>query len=144
MTAKLYVILYRIRNITLGVLTALGKLSAAHLYYVNESDELFILKERCMERSNLRSEVFSKLLYYICKVCIRIIHSCYKETSGELLLLTHLPSLDSTDFNACLCINYDDCCACSIKCFFNFSDKVEITGTVKEIDLDAVVLYRYK
>ena len=142
MTAKLNIVLNGIRNITLGVFAALGKSSSAHLNYVNETYELLILKERSMERSNLGTEVLGQLLNYFCKVSIGIIHSCNEEHSGKFLLFTHFPSLNGTYFNACLSVNYYYCSSCCIKCLLYFSYKVEITGTIKEIDLNPVMLYR--
>ena len=88
-----------------------------------------------MEWCNTLAISFCQLFYYLTEACIVIVHISYKENTRNFMSLTKLPCFSCSNFDTLLCRNYNNCCITCTNCFFYFTNKIEITRSVKEINL---------
>ena len=75
-------------------------------------------------------------------VCVIEIHIRDIDHSGQIVFFTEIPCALSTDFHAGLAGDNDDCSIRYADRLFHFTDKIEISGCVQNVDLAVLPFYR--
>ena len=92
-----------------------------------------------MERCNLSAELFFQSQQQFTVACMIVIHIRYKNNTRQLILFTKFPCLICTNLYACLAVHYDNRGVCNANCFFYFTNKIEITRRIQQVNLDRTV-----
>ena len=93
-------------------------------------------------RSNLLAVAGSQILYHLTETCVIHIHLCYIYHSRKIILIAQFPCLLCADLYAGLAGYHDNRCICCADCFFHFTDKIEISRCIENVDLRFLPLDR--
>ena len=127
-------ILFQIfRNRALYLIVFVDELSSALLYDAYIADELSVLTDRHMDRSDLLAVELLKLLNDRTERNIIVVHLCYIEHTRQISLFAEFPCFLCSDLNAVLTGNEDDCCIRNADCLLYFTDKIKVTGCIENI-----------
>ena len=135
-----------------AVLAAVGNITGCGLLAVplvalllddaDTADSLVAFVDREMEGNDLGAVKIGESLNGPVIVGVIEIHIGDIDHSGKIVFLTEIPCALCTDFDACLTGDNDDSCICNADSFLHFTDEIEISGRVENIDLAVLPLDR--
>ena len=127
-----------IRNRAFFMHVLCQELTSFTLNYVDITDKLFITADRHVERSDLLSIQFCQILNGLTEADIINIHSGNKHHAGKIVFLAKIPCLLCTNLHTGFTVNNDNSCVSSSNSLFYFTDEIEKSRSVQNIDLTSV------
>ena len=109
---------------------------------IHISDELLVLTNRQIQRSDLCSVELCQGIHDIDGRRVLNIHSADVEDPGKMILLAQIPRLLCSDFHAALSVDHDDGGVGSRGRFLGLADKIKISWSIENIDLHIAADHR--
>ena len=119
-----------------------AELSSGSLYDIDIAGELPVLADRNVKRSHLLAVELFKCRDNVAVVDVGVVHAADIEHAGEIPALAQIPCLLSADLHACLSGDHDQGRVGCTDGLLHFTDEIEETRSVQDIDLRVLPLDR--
>ena len=110
----------------------------AHVDEVQKADDLVAFDHGNQDRTDGNAERFAQLRVNALEASFTVIELVDVERTRNACILSLLPGKLRTDFDTGLTVNDDHGSVRNAHRLVNFTDKVKVTGSIEQVDLDAV------